>query len=475
MNLISQLFLAILTTTFTGSLAFWLWKRTKDVCVRWNPDLVYLILKLVCLLYLVPVGYVWMQLTLRHGYVQTDDLWQLNFSFAGILWILGSAVVLFWIYLTIRCIVECTQSYIAQKRIYCYNVPEEDVAVIQEFLRIKKKLKIRRNIHLYRNCMISSPGIMGAFCTKILLPDREYSKEQLTVIFHHELMHYKSGDPFFKLCGKCVASLQHLNPIAKDLMGWIDEWSELQCDVRAVAAISDELNAGRYFEMIVESMERPTECAYEDYIFSGLYESQVRLERRIEYMKKYSKIKKVAKNMTALCAFAFMMVSATTTYAAGAQLADAHDYVYQNVEITNVDTNTSTNAEEELEEIYVPASQDTSYEEIEYDNSEMQMISPLLDSNTPVAFQWSVDPGVRHVSSSFYVSAGQTICVSALATPGGNSYWIGIQDGWNNVRYVEGTDSLSHSFAITSSGSYRVLVQNRSSVTITATGAYSYY
>lgn len=471
MNLISQLFFVILITSFTGSIALGIWKLVRDLCARWNPDLVYLILKLACLLYLVPVGYVWMQLTLRDGYVQTDDLWQLNFSFAGILWILGIAVVLFWIIFSVRCIMECVQSYIAQQNIYRYNVPEENEAVLQEFLRIKKKLKIRRNIRLYRNSEIESPGIVGIFRYRILLPNRKYSKEQLTVIFHHELMHYKSRDSFFKLCGKCVVTLQHLNPLAKELMAWLNEWSELQCDVRAIAAISDELDAGRYFEMIVDSMDRPTERTYEDYIFSGLYESQVRLERRIEYMKKYTKIKKAAKGMTALCAFAFAIMSVTTTYAAGTQLAEAHDYIYQNTEVTGVDST----AEEELEEIYVPASSDNTYEELVYDNPEMELICPILDSNTPVAFQWSVNPGVRHVSSNFYVSAGQTISVSAVATPGGNTFWIGIQDGWNNVRYVEGTGSLSHNFAITSSGNYRVLVQNRSSVTLTATGAYSYY
>lgn len=188
-------------------------------------------------------------------------------------------------------------------------------------------------------------------------------------------------------------------------------------------------------------------------------------------MKKYTKIKKAAKGMTALCAFAFVMMSVTTTYAAGTQLAEAHDYIYQNTEVTGVDST----AEEELEEIYVPASSDNTYEELVYDNPEMELICPILDSNTPVAFQWSVNSGVRHVSSSFYVSAGQTISVSATAVPGGNTYWIGIQDGWNNVRYVEGTGSLSHNFAITSSGNYRVLVQNRSSVTLTASGYYCIY
>ena len=45
-------------------------------------------------------------------------------------------------------------------------------------------------------------------------------------------------------------------------------------------------------------------------------------------------------------------------------------------------------------------------------------------------------------------------------------------DALNNARYVEGTGSLSHDFAITSSGHYRVFVQNKSSVQINAAGSY---
>lgn len=471
MNLLSQIFIAILVTSFTGTIALGLWKATRRFVFYRNPDLIYPGLKLACLLYLLPVGYISMQLTLREGYVQTDEPWQLNFGFAGILWILGIVVGVSWLGATLRCVIACIRGFQKENELHCFCVPEEDEEVIREFLRVKKKLKIRRNLRLYRNEKIASPMIFGVFSYRVLLPCREYTTEQLSVIFHHELIHYKSRDSFFKLCGRCIISTQHLNPIASELLDWLNEWSEFQCDARAIAAISDELDAGRYFENILESMGRPITHTYEGHIFSGLCESQVKLERRIDYMKKYAKIKRTAKGMTALCAFTFAMMSVTTTYAAGAKVADVHDVLYQNVEVTEADAN----AEQELQEIYLPASQDNSYEDLVYANPELELIAPILEANESVPFQWTVTPGTRHVSGTFYVKAGQTISVSASATPGGNTFWIGIQDGWNNVRYVEGTDSLGHSFSITSSGKYRVLVQNRGNSTITATGAYYYY
>lgn len=88
------------------------------------------------------------------------------------------------------------------------------------------------------------------------------------------------------------------------------------------------------------------------------------------------------------------------------------------------------------------------------------------------SFNWSVSPGTRMVSNQFWVTKGQTIHVAATAIPDNSTFWIGIMDGLNNARYVEGTGNLSHGFSITSSGHYRVFVQNRSSVQITAGGTY---
>ena len=125
-----------------------------------------------------------------------------------------------------------------------------------------------------------------------------------------------------------------------------------------------------------------------------------------------------------------------------------------------------------LEEQQILGVMDRSYDTLEYAYPELEVISPLLSANEVASFNWSVSPGTRMVSNQFWVTKGQTIHMAAVATPDGNTFWIGIMDGLNNARYVEGTGNLSHAFSITSSGHYRVFVQNRSSVQINAAGSY---
>ena len=133
------------------------------------------------------------------------------------------------------------------KRIQMRDIPEEEEAVREEFARVKKKLGIRSNIRLYRNDRITSPMLAGIFRCRVVLPDIAYDRRHLSVIFHHELMHYKSHDPFVRLCGMCVTAVHHINPLTGNLMALLDEWSEIYCDARAIAAISAEMDAGCYF------------------------------------------------------------------------------------------------------------------------------------------------------------------------------------------------------------------------------------
>lgn len=471
MALISQLFFVILITSFTGTVAFGIWKVIHRIFNQGNLEVVYVTLHLVCLFFLIPVGYVMVQLTVKSGYVQTDELWQLNFSPAGLLWKVFPAAAVIWMLFSIRAGVSYIKSYIGQWKIYRNNFPEEDDMAMEEFLRIKKKLGIRGKVKLQRNLLIDRPLIYGVICPKVILPYEDYSREQLEVIFHHELMHYKYHDTFYKLCGIYVNTIQYLNPFSHKVTVNMDEWSEIHSDRWALASLDDDALAGRYFEMIVDSVTERPRINDEDYIFSVLCDNQLRLERRIDHMEKYKTIGKTAKVSTAVIAFALIITSVTTTYAATIQAAGLHDFIYQKVEITEPESTTA----DELAEVYLPAEEDDTYDALVYEEPELELISPLLDANTNVSFNWTVTPGTRHVSSQFYVEDGQTISISCSATPGTNTYWIGIQDKWNAVRYIEGNGSLAYNFPITSSGKYRVLVQNVGSVDISASGNYSFY
>ena len=167
-------------------------------------------------------------------------------------------------------------------------------------------------------------------------------------------------------------------------------------------------------------------------------------------------------------AAAFVLMSVTPVYAAGNGAADVHDDIYQNVEAVTADGG----EEIVLEEQQILGVMDRSYDTLEYAYPELEVISPLLSANEMATFNWNVSPGTRMVSNQFWVSKGQTIHIGSTAVPDSSKYWIGIMDGLNNARYVEGSGSLAHDFAITSSGHYRVFVQNKSSVQINAAGSY---
>ena len=305
MNIANQILFAVVITSVTGTAAYGLWRLLMNSRFCTKPQYVYLALFLVCLLYLIPLDYGWMQMTI-HGYLQKEGIWQINFSLTGFLWILAFFAAVCWLALMAKGITEFAGSLRGMKRIQMRDIPEEEEAVREEFARVKKKLGIRSNIRLYRNDRITSPMLAGIFRCRVVLPDIAYDRKHLSVIFHHELMHYKSHDPFVRLCGMCVTAVHHINPLTGNLMVLLDEWSEIYCDARAIAAISDEMDAGCYFEMIIESVKH-SPVTDENYIFSMLYENQRRLERRIEYMGKYNG--KAASRLASMCfAAAFVLI-----------------------------------------------------------------------------------------------------------------------------------------------------------------------
>lgn len=434
----------------------------------------YPTLRYVCLLYVLPVGFVLIQLTVRNGYLQTSDLWQMNFSLTGITRWLVALLAAVWLVLSVRHLIDYRRNSRHWRELLRQSIPEDRKDIWDEFERVKRKLKIHRNIRLYRTGGLPGPMIVGILSPRILIPDVEYSREQFTVIFYHELTHYRNFDLFYKLCGFCVGMIQHLNIVSDRLLESLDEWSECECDRKAITAMSSEMTAGRYFELIMEIKRNTPETPGEDYIFSMLCESQLRLERRIDYMRRYGEIKRVAKGVTAAMAFAFVMFSVTTAYAAGTELAAAHDYVYKKAEEVDV-MQMETKASEGLIPFYLSASEDDSYKEIVYDEETIGLIMPLLAENEVTTFNWTVDPGVRHVSSKISLKKGQKISISCSSAPSTVTYWLGIMAGDGHVTCVEGNGSMAYTFEIKDSSSYRVLVQNRGSSTLTAGGSYYYY
>ena len=475
MNWIDQASVAIGLTLLKGTLGLGFWKLAVRAGLIRNPQIVYLLLRLACILFVMPFGYLLIQLTVRDGFIQTQNLWQLNFHTTGMGKFVLVALCVVWAYLLVKPFSGYIRRSAADREFYAGTFPENDEKILRMFGEIQKQMNIHGKITVCRNDQLSVPNITGIFRHRIVLPCCDYSGEQLRVIFTHELMHYKSRDVFFKLIAIYIDSLL---PVSEDIPGVrkaVDLWSEYYCDMRTVRALGDDNSGKYYFELIMSIMRTTLSEQKRNCIFSMLGEAGDALERRIEYMKRYKDVKLMATGTAAALAFAFLAANVSTVYAAGSQLAQISDYVYES-SYDKLEDTVADGEEAALTEEFLSGAEDGSYSEIEIANPEAEEIMPILDENQLVSFNWSVSPHVRMVSSLYSFKKGQKVAISTTVTPSTNTFWIGIMNDFSgDVIYVSGKAALSHTFTVPSNGSYRIFVQNESNSTINSAGSYYYY
>ena len=100
----------------------------------------------------------------------------------------------------------------------------------EETLELLAQMCNGRLPRLYYNQLATTPMILGVFRPMIILPDKDYSKEQLHAILSHELTHLRRKDIFIKWLTLIATALHWFNPIVWLARREIDRSCELSCD-----------------------------------------------------------------------------------------------------------------------------------------------------------------------------------------------------------------------------------------------------
>lgn len=118
---------------------------------------------------------------------------------------------------------DCNESHVACMKVVC------------------KELKIReKRVRLATAPQIGTPLLYGLIHPVIILPQQEYSRQQLKLILHHELTHYKSRDLWMKWAGILVKALHWFNPLVYLLAIQFERWAEFACDERVALQLNKE-------------------------------------------------------------------------------------------------------------------------------------------------------------------------------------------------------------------------------------------
>lgn len=104
--------------------------------------------------------------------------------------------------------------------------------------QVKSKLKIQARITIYRNSYIPKPCLIQLEYPTILIPEHDYTNDQLCLLIEHELYHLKHHDLFFIKLANFYKLLFWYNPIITSYANTLLFACELANDERMIATMS---------------------------------------------------------------------------------------------------------------------------------------------------------------------------------------------------------------------------------------------
>ena len=162
------------------------------------------------------------------------------------IWLAGFAAVLLW---------NIVSHLRFRKQILRGSYPVTDQAVLELWEReIEESGMEKPKFQLAVSPKISSPLTVGLFqrTTKVLLPERSYSPEELEMIFRHEIIHIGREDSRSKFFLMFCTAMCWFNPLMWMAMRKSAEDLELSCDETALVG-ADGAERRQYADLILSA------------------------------------------------------------------------------------------------------------------------------------------------------------------------------------------------------------------------------
>lgn len=138
-----------------------------------------------------------------------------------------------------------------------WSEPEDDPRTLEALREAKNRMKIAASVGLRVCPSVSSPMTTGLGKPLILLPRNDFSSEELSYIFLHELVHWKRKDLWYKCLVILATAVHWFNPVAYLTAKTISSQCEISCDAEVMRGAGAE-ERQRYGETILGAIgKRP--------------------------------------------------------------------------------------------------------------------------------------------------------------------------------------------------------------------------
>lgn len=166
----------------------------------------------------------------------TVDIWASFLQVGAIIWILGV------IFTALRkLIIYCR--FVKEVGMACASVTNERILV--QSAEIQRRLRIGKRVPLYESTVIDIPMLIGFWTPRIYLPQALLSQmngreNDICLILHHELVHYKRKDIWYKWLFQAALCVHWFNPFLYVFRRKFSVDCELACDETVLKLLSEE-------------------------------------------------------------------------------------------------------------------------------------------------------------------------------------------------------------------------------------------
>lgn len=323
----------------------------------------------------------------------------------------------------------------------------DEIQTLQILSNCKQKMRISKKMLIYIAPYATTPFLYGVFNPRIVLPEAEFTAEELECIFYHELMHWKRHDAWLKCLILLANAIHWYNPLAYIARSDIERLCELSCDESIALSMNYE-ERGQYCELLLGVLQH---VATQHAKLYSAFSDKKQLERRINVIMKIGdlKNKKLVRLLAVTMTLTFLFGGAATAYAVSGnpnQSSDEDALIIGGDSVFSGDVNEVT-----LENEYVSILDS----DVILLEGESIIITSMASGDLGAGKSYSYDKQ--------YLAKGKKVTINAEWAPTESDLKIGLKSSSGNIAAKTVSDGYgSVTYEINTSGDYYIYIGNPS-------------
>lgn len=189
-------------------------------------------------------------------------------------------VAFVWMFGSLTFISVHMASYLHYKRqIMKKGTVVRDSRILYRILKLKRELHIKSAIRPIEYPEASGPMVIGFGKPVLVLPEEQYSEEELFFILKHELVHLKRGDVYFKLLFMVANAVHWFNPLIWMMQKEAAIDMELSCDERVTQGANYAVRRA-YTETLLSTIHK--QCVRRTVLSTQFYGGKQIMKKRLK-------------------------------------------------------------------------------------------------------------------------------------------------------------------------------------------------